>query len=153
MRKTGFLQPFTVGRDGLGDQYIFERSPLTGNFKGAVVIAALVFMVEFNQQGLHVSVFVDNLLGQDQEAAIVEAFEYPPDQRVAIPRVHELQGVIHDDHRSVVDLHLPDIMLGHVNLGFGAVELVVLLISARQRSIIAGDESMATTRQQGSVIP
>ncbi len=85
MRKTGFLQPFTVGRDGLGDQYIFERSPLTGNFKGAVVIAALVFMVEFNQQGLHVSVVVDNLLGQDQEAAIVEAFEYPPDQRVAIP--------------------------------------------------------------------
>ena len=48
---------------------------------------------------------------------------------------------------------LPDIMLGHVNLGFGAVELVVLPDQCpaafdHRRGRIDGHD-----RQQGSVIP
>ena len=60
-------------RNGFGHQYVLKGGAFARDLERAVVIASFVFVIEVNEQALHMRVFVSDLLGEYENTPIHEA--------------------------------------------------------------------------------
>ena len=72
-------------------------------------------MMQVDEQFLHMRVIVDDFFGQQKQSAVCHAVGNSTHQHVSSLKIEELQGVVHDDHRRIADLNIPDIGEPEVN--------------------------------------
>lgn len=144
MSKPGIGQSSLVYSNGIRYQDVFQCGALAADFEIAIGIAAFEFVVQIDQQCFDVGIFVDDLLRENEYAAVDHASMNFTNHVGAFIDRQELQCVIHYDHGCSRYLYLAHVCFENRDLRYTLVsgEYAATALDHRRRAVHGNDATV-----------